>query len=660
MAAGNILDTFFYSLKIKDDGVESKLGAVEKRLKATEETTAGVSSAFGDLGQQLKTSLESVLPGADRVISALGKIGVAARNSGAGQYMSRIKLPGAPTATAGGAASGATARAGAAAGAAANAAGAAGAAGGAGGAGGAAAGAAAGLGALGPIAIATAVALAGITVAAATLTKAFVDGTEALSESRKAARDAGVNNTQMAATEQYAKSMGLNKNDARDAIKTISETTQAGWVKSREFGNVFGIGNEQTQMMRKHGIRTSDSNGELRNSTAIFEDIGKKMKSMSRDSGIAFGQFFGMTKDFATGVYDSKISLSEYVAANKESIATQAAGMEAVKKYERAQQELKNAWDDFSIAVASEVIPVITDMINWVTKSAPVVKEFGESIYGTVMMIRDAATKAFDFIMNARTKLIDGLFGSGTTSNYDDLLAKGANGLKAGVELAANTFSEGVRRTAEYGRQSRQPTDTSKVDREMRQNTSLNAKAANVQLEAANLMKTATAKFGLSIEEYAAMWAATSGRASGLIDGGGKTNSDFRDIYRKTVGEYATSESAIAMFGRGQPMMQQMPAQYAIGLGVTPLGLPAHSVGLSRAKSSLQDTSGAVGPVATPFGGSGARTGTGGASETNIQIDKIEVITQSNDAEAVNRAVGQGLKDELRMAVNTHNDGRKA
>lgn len=637
----SVLDTFTFILKPDDKGVEAKLDKIDTKAKAVNRSTDNISKGYGELGTQLAGALNKAIPGSDRLLSNLGKIGQAIRTinvSSGGSNASRLVLGGIPAggASGGGATPPPIPRPGVAA----NAAGGAGAAGSA----------AAGLSGVAIAAVGAAAALAVVTVAAATLTKAFFNGVKLLSESRKAATEAGVTNTQMAAVEQFAKSMRLDRADAQNALKEIAKTTQAGWVKARERGNIFGIGNEQTQLLRKNGIRTSDSDGNLRNSAAIFDDIGKKMKTMSRDSAIAFGEFFGMTKDFAAGVYDSKQSLTEFANANKESIATQAQAMVEVKKYEQAQKALSNAWDDFSIKVGGKVLPVLTTLLNvLVDDIIPEVERFGKAVYGQMLMIGDIAETIFNLISNLRKRAVDFVFGEGAA----DKLSSNSP-LAAVTSTVADTYKKYLDYMGTYGRDE---TDQGEFDREMKKNTSLNASAAKVQLEAANLMKTATAKFGLSMEQYLAMWAATSGKASGLRDSGGLTTAGFRDAYRDVTSQYATPEVAVAMYGRGQPMMQQLPQQYAMGLGVTPQGIPGNARGLDRAKEAVRDTSGLIGPGASPFGG---KRGGRGKTIEQVTIGDIHINTRSTDPQAINDAVTGSLVDNMKFALNKLNDGQVA
>jgi hypothetical protein len=637
----SVLDTFTFVMKPDDKGVVTKLDEIEKKGKGAEKATLGISEGFKKLGGELTGALNQVLPGTDKLVANLQKIGGAAKaafqNSASGGTLSRLSLRGAPP-------SGGSPipRPGVAGGM------------GGGGMGGASAAATAsgtaGAMALGVAATGAAVALAVLAVGASTLVKSFLDGVKSLSDSRKAAVEAGVNNTQMAAVEQFAKSMRLDRKDAQDALKEIAKTTQEGWVKARERGNIFGIGNEQTQMLKKYGISTTDGNGQLRNSSKIFEDIGKKMQTMSRDSAIAFGQFFGMTRDFATGVYDSKQSLSQFAEANKESIAAQAEAMAESKRYEQAQQALANAWNDFAVKVGGKVIPVVTDLLNAFVDAVPTVTKFGEAVYGTVMMIKDTAETVFDWLKSKADSITDFLFGQGSGQAVRDAIA---GGIGDATQSLADSFMRGVDKVAEYGKRGDAPLDANKFARDMNQNTSLNSSAAKIQLEAANLMKTATAKFGLSTEQFMAMWAATSGKASGLRDSGGLTTAGFRDAYKEVTSQYASPEAAVALYGRGQPMMQQLPQQYAMGMGVNQYGLPSNPRGLGSAKSAVEATSAPVGPAAAPFGGSGTKGRKDGGG-TNVTIGDVHatINTKSTDPEEINSAVANNLVSEVKFAMN--------
>lgn len=663
----SIVDSFTFLMKADDKNVVKKLDEIQSKADVVKDAVSGVGEEFSELGNEMRSAITEAIPGSERLLGMLSKLGTHARSlvtnlrsagvsgaeaaAGGSGRLNLRRGSSAPPVPAPGVAGGA--------------------AGGVGGAGGAAAGAAAGgMSAVAVAASAAAAALALIVVGASVLTKAFFDGVETLKKSRDAARDAGVTNTQMAATEQFAKSMRLDKEVAQNALKEIARTTQEGWVKARERGNIFGIGNEQTQVLKSRGIRTADSNGELRNSTAIFEDIGKKMKTMSRDSAIAFGEFFGMTKDFAAGVYDSKQSLSEFAQANKESIAAQAEAMVSAKKYEQAQQALKNAWDDFSIQIGGKVLPIVTDLLNAIVDASSDLADFGEAVKGQMMMIKDTATSVFDWLTTKAKSVTDFFFGEGSGDKAAQAMSDAndaiGNAVGSALGKVGDAFKAGMDRSREYARRGEKPTDAAAFNREMNKTTSLNAKAASLQLEAANLMKTATAKFGLSTEQFMAMWAATSGKSSNLRDSGGMTTAGFRDAYRDVTSKYASPEAAVALYGRGQPMMQQLPQQYAMGLGVNQYGMPSNGIGLGRAapamdaaKAAMKATSAPVGPAASPFGGDKGKRG-GAGNNVEVNMGDIHIHTKSTDPNEINSAVANGMMDNLKFAVNKLGTGEIA
>lgn len=659
-----VLDVFTYVFKSEDKGVEAKLDAIAKKGEKVTEANEALTDSFKELATEASSSLGQIVPGAEKVISTLNRLGSAfnkARAAGAkitvapGQAPSTRLAPGGqpppprvpsvPTGAGGGEAAGTAAL------------------------GGASASIAAGV---------AAVALVGLAVAAGVVTKAFTEGAATLSESRSKAREAGVNATQMAAAEQYAKSFKLDKSVAQNTLLEIAKTTQAGWVKAREFGNIWGIGNEQTQLLKHRGISTSSRGGELRNSAAIFDDITKKMVKMPKDQAVAFGQFFGMTKDFATSIADGKKSFSEFAMANKEVIATQAKAIELSRAYDRAQQGLTNAWDDFRIKVGGKLLPVITQLITKLAEAAPIIEQASDAAYGFFLGLRDIAQSTFDWLKTSTSSLANDVFGQtigGQLSGFVGAYFKNQKNMVS--DVASNTVGywadyakkdreesaiadvmkkEGVNREqAMKIIEQRRIKDQKDYVKDLNQQTSDNAKAANVQLEAANLMKTVTAKFGLSMEQFMAMWAATTGKMSGLRGSGGVTTADFRDIYKDVVSQYATPEVSYGLYGRGAPMMAQMPAQYAMGFGVTPQGIPRNAKGLDQAKKAVDVSNTPVGNGKVPFG-----KGRGGGGETNIDVTTgpITINTKSTDPQEISRVVGNSLADQTKYALSKLNDGQ--
>lgn len=675
-----VLDTFFYTFKAKDDGVVPKLDEIQKKTDKLKEATKQTGQSFTEFGGEATEAINKILPGADKVVNTLGRIGKALRDArrsaSTPTAADRVGGSGAPGTGGGGGGSG----------------------GGSGGGGGgpvvrppplpgAAGGAseAASLVAMGALAVGATVAAIGI----AALAKAAQEGAAELVNSRKIAQQAGINSTQQAAAEQFSKSLRMDKGAISAAILEISRTTQAGWVKSREFGNIFGLGNEQTQLLKRHGIATS-SGGKLRNSAAIFDDISVKMQKMPKDAAIAFGQFFGMTKDLATALKESGQSFNEYAQSHRREIEVQAKAIDYARAYEKAQQGLNNVWDDFRVKIGGKVIPLVTDLLEWILKVTDELGHLADAFQGFWDTIRDIGDKVNNWVQDTvKDKVSDdvatakgigrtigGWFGGEGNKPGQRAADKADAADKVGLfgkllaplilpgygvkdnpvtKKVGGTYDETVNYWADQRKnlkQTREQEDKDRADylKKLTQPTSDNAMAAKTQLEAANLMKVVTAKFGLSLEQYMAVWAASSGKGGGLAASGGIDNAGFRAAYSKTVGQYATPEVARAMYFQGAPMMAAVPQQYAQGLGVTPLGVPKHAIGL--AKQGLSDTSGAI--------GSGSGDSGGKVIKVDVQTGPITIHTPSSDPQAINRAVGDGLSDQIKYAVNRLNDGQIA
>lgn len=699
----SVIDTLIYTFKPKDEGVVKTLDAISSKSDRLKEANKKVEESFTELGNSAKGALSDLVPGADRLVNALGRVGKSYREifgeissgsrnatkvsqstlrggsvggrplppSGGGGGSGVIPPP-LPPSVGGGGAEGVAASA-------------------------------------GRLSLAAGVAAMGLTMAAVAVTafaKAAKEGAEELVKSRRAAQEAGINSIQQAAGERYAKNLGQSKEDFNSTVRTIAQTTQAGWVRSREFGNIFGLGNEQTQLLKRHGIATS-SGGQLRNASAILDDITAKMIKMPREAGIAFGQFFGMSKDFATAIRDSGQTLSQYTRTHQDEIQTQARAIDIARAYERAQQNLSNAWDDFRVKVGGKVMPIITTLLEDIDKAVDGLDHFTDALQGFWETCKDLANKIKDWATNGAKDAVSGaaanvvdVFGgnsqeakSKTRSFLDKagsllgpLLVPGYQ--KESVENVGRSVSSVAKDTTDYWAQKHKDnvenqkisdlmaanpgmtrdaakqalTDKENREREeyMRkanQQTSDNAAAAKTQLEAANLMKVATARFGLSTEQYMAMWAATSGKAGGLAASGGVTNSDFRDIYKDVVGKFATPEVSEAMYLRGAPMMAQLPSQYAVGLGVTPLGIPRNAVGLSQAKEAVSQSN--VPTVPSRFA-KGSNVGGAGDKTNNYDINvKADIHTTSTDPQAIGEALSNHLSDQLKMATNSLTTGEK-
>lgn len=644
-----VLDIFTYVFKPKDEGVEKKLGDIEKKSKDAKAGVDGVSQSFTEFGQEARSAVEAIIPGADKLIDNLKKIGEAvkrARNTAhttakkptspaeGGGGSGTPKPPVSPSAPSGGAAAEAEGVA----------------------------------TALGGLTIVLGVAA----VAVGVMVKAFVEGTEQLTESRKKAQEAGINSVQMAAGEQWAKSLRLSKNDFQSMIVQLGNKTREGWVTSKTFGNIFGIGNETTQLLRTKGISVSDRGGRLRNSAAIFDDITKKMQNMSREAAIGFGQFFGMSKDMATAIKDSGQTFSQYAAQHREEIEQQAKAIDQARAYEKAQQGLSNAWDDFRIRVGGKLLPFVTEMVEDLTTAADSIGDLGGAIAAFWRDVKDIANQIVDWVGEHTPEAVKK--GASAVGNAFDMVWEDMKGTvrdtvdywkgeqksydhekdlnQAAADIKASTGKDATRAEAEKKLADDQTRERADYMKKMNQQTSDNAMAAKTQLEAANAMKVATNRFGLTTEQYFAMWAAKSGREGGLRASGGVTPEDFKTIYGESRKYAPNAEWATALYGRGAPMMAQLPNQYVQGMGYSPFWGPQNAKGLTNLKNAQQavnDTNFAIPQKATQQ-----------ARPIEVNTGPITIQTSSTDPNEVGNKLSQNLSDQIKYAVSKISDAQVA
>jgi hypothetical protein len=649
-----VLDTFTYVFKAKDEGVDKKLSDIEKKSKDAKASTEALNQSFSEFGSEARKTFESIIPGGDKFVENLKKVGEAlkrAKQAGGGTGVGKPPGGGAPPPGVNG------------------------------------------TGGLADDAKGAGMAMTAMTVAAGlaavavgVLTKAFVEGAQELVNSRKQMQQAGINSVQMAGAEQFAKSLKIDKSEIQKALVDLGQKTQQGFVTSHTFGNIFGIGNETTQLLKKYGIKTEDK-GKLRNSAMIFDDITKKMQGMSREAAIGFGQFFGMSKDMATAIKDSGQTLTQYVAAHKAEVAAQAKAIDQARAYEKAQQGLANAWDDFRIKIGGKVLPVVTELLEDVVKVSDKVGELSTALLGFWTTLKEILNGITDWVSehtpqsvkegaknlleagqnvgkwikrNALDNPLEYWTGKGQEAAHESDLAQAAK------DIQQATGKQATRAEAEAKLAADKAKHDEEIMKKQTQNVSDNDRAAQTQLEAANAMKVATNRFGLTTEQYFAMWAAKAGQGGGLRSSGGVTPEAFRDIYKEGHAKYApNAEWATALYGKGAPMMAQLPNQYVTGMGINPFSGPTNPVGLKNvkvptvpdtllpAKQAIQGSSMAVptpGTVNTPKPGNTVTVNTG----------PITIQTNSNDPNAINQALGQHLGEQLQYTLGKLNDGQKA
>lgn len=101
-------------------------------------------------------------------------------------------------------------------------------------------------------------------------------------------------------------------------------------------------------------------------------------------------------------------------------------------------------------------------------------------------------------------------------------------------------------------------------------------------------------------------------------------------------------KSALKFFGvdldKGAEPTPASQAQAAVAAGQVQLGVAARSQLSSQTASSISNT----------------RTAT---KSTTVQVDKIEVQTQSTDANGISKAIGSSMETQMRQAVNNFDDG---
>lgn len=655
--ASSVLEQFLYVFQPKDNGVGSKLDEISAKAKKTKEAAAGVSESFSDFSKEARTSLEQLVPGSDKMVENLRRIGEAfkrARQAAAGPHAG-IPKPGAAGSGGGSVAPPPLP-----------------------GAGPPLPGEAAdSVDALGVAAGAVTVALGVAAVAVGVLTKAFIDGAAELSESRKAAQTSGINSIQQAAGEQYAKSLRLNKTEFNSAIDKIAQYTKEGYIHAHEFGNIFGLTNPQTAMLRSRGIRTTDGHGNLRNASVIFDDITKKIQHMSRESGIAFGQFAGMSKDMATAIRDSGMTFEQYARQHQQEVQAQAKAIDQARNYEKAQQDLSNAWDNAKIKIGGALLPVVTELVDEAANLADESDHLGSIFRGLWETIKEGTGYVTDLASALRDKLFGksnspllsgessanaisgGAFGfirmtlmglrqKGEAAQADDKIAVAAQTIKDETGRAA-TREQALARI-------RQDEEKARADylKKFNAPVSEQSKAADLQWQAANMMKVATDRFGLSTEQYFAMWAAKAGEEGGLRHSGGVTPEAYQDIYRSARAQYApNAEWATALYGRGAPFMSQLPAQYVQGMKINPFAGPSHPIGLSEAKGAVQNSNFAV-----PRPGDGASLAK--PTSINVTTGPITIQTKSSDPNEINSALGMHLAEQTKYFLNKLNDGQLA
>lgn len=150
-------------------------------------------------------------------------------------------------------------------------------------------------------------------------------------------------------------------------------------------------------------------------------------------------------------------------------------------------------------------------------------------------------------------------------------------------------------------------------------------------------------------------------RAQGLAIG-----DFFRDIFANIINSIvdAIPESAQKALGisRMRTGAERRADQGAGGSGNSPGGadmaIPGDAVANPAASAANRVLSGAgSSPINSVAGTSSAVSRTVNNNGGNVQIDKVEVHTQSTDPEAINGAIVGGLQGEWRNAVAQHDDG---
>lgn len=183
-----------------------------------------------------------------------------------------------------------------------------------------------------------------------------------------------------------ADQVGISFDTLQNAV--VAVTRKMGGLKDIQ-ELVTDASGKSVDVFEKFGITIKNTDGTLKPFAQVFEQIRAKIQSTSSETerlAIATQFFRGSAADLMPLLSMTSEQYKEIAEdARKYGLILTQDNISAVKEYVFAQRDLDDAIQGAKLALGKEMIPVLIDVVKWVTENAAEIKKYA-SFVGTVLV----------------------------------------------------------------------------------------------------------------------------------------------------------------------------------------------------------------------------------------------------------------------------------
>ena len=233
------------------------------------------------------------------------------------------------------------------------------------------------------------------------------------------------------------KHVGMTGDDASRSIGIFAKKLKG--IEDTETGVASG-GKTMAAILADIGISATDATGNLKPMMELLVPLADRFKAMPNGlekTGLAMQLFGRSGKSMIPLLNLGSEGLKDLSAqADKLGVTLSGENADAIKKFTYAQRDMKQAVVGLKLAVGVQLMPVLADIMKWLTDNQPRIqgfaKQLGENLVNAIQKVKDVAKGIGDFL-----KPILGGLTAGDIGTISAALSIGLAGAFATVAVAA-------------------------------------------------------------------------------------------------------------------------------------------------------------------------------------------------------------------------------
>ena len=183
----------------------------------------------------------------------------------------------------------------------------------------------------------------------------------------------------------------LNAGQSRDLIGKLSGMSMSAYT------NVDPMSREQLQL-RQLGTSAFESNGRIKETSKLIDEISKKFQSVSKERAYALGQSAGLTHDEVDAIRNRNRAMIESTKMSEKEKALQQEAAIQLDKFNQSYNQLTDALRRSGNVIGANLMPYLTQFINWVTDIAEKAPKFFTEVFDELKAQTKASIKTmFEF-----------------------------------------------------------------------------------------------------------------------------------------------------------------------------------------------------------------------------------------------------------------------